>query len=322
MHRCPARISVCCCATLLLLMVLLSTATSVASDQKPPVVLATIKPIHSLVSAVTEGVSTPALLIKGNMSPHLFQVRPSHIRSVRDADVIVRAGDGVERFLPSMIENFNADAPVLTLAETDGVVLHASRNRNSSFNFGAASGSMESETIEPDYHLWLDPHNALRVVEELAGQLASLDPSNAARYQSNAEGFAAELKAGIVEVEKLLSDVKGIRYVVYHDSLQYLERAFDLGEAIVVAPQPQVQAGGRRLRALHKEVAQSNPGCLLSEPQFQSQVVGTLAEDLNLQSVTVDPLAFEFTAGADLYIEWLVHTAATLATCFSEATVK
>lgn len=162
----------------------------------------------------------------------------------------------------------------------------------------------------------------MTVVDELAGQLSELDPPNAARYQSNAEGFGKRLRDSITEVEKLLSEVKGIRYLVYHDSLQYLERAFELGEAIVVAPQPQVKAGGKRLRALHNEVAVANPGCLISEPQFQSPVVKILANDLDLQPVTIDPLAFDFNAGADLYIDWLLHTATTMATCLSNERIK
>jgi len=307
------------CVFGMLLLFLLPAATYAESAPKPLAVLATIKPIHSLVSVVTDGVSTPALLLSGNSSPHLFQVRPSHIRSVRDADLIVWAGEGVERFLPSMIENFNKDASVLSLAKIKGIVLHASRNKNTSVDL--STGISEGDS-KPDYHLWLDPHNALKVVHELAGRLSALDSVNADKYRSNAERFETELKAGIIEVEKLLREVKGIRYLVYHDSLQYLERAFELGEAIVVAPQPQVQAGGRRLRALHKEVADQMPGCLISEPQFQSPVVNILAEDLGLRPVSIDPLAYDFTAGADLYIEWLLHTAKTIATCLSAETTK
>ena len=317
--KCRGTVLHLCCAAGLILLFMLPASAVAESDQKPPLVLATIKPIHSLASVVTDGITTPVLLISGNSSPHLFQVKPSHIRSVRDADVIVWAGEGVERFLPSMIEKFNSDASVLTLAKADGVVLHASRNRNASDDFSADPADDENE---PDYHLWLDPHNALKVVDELATRLSELDPSNAARYQSNAESFGKELNTGIIEVEKLLSEVKGVRYLVYHDSLQYFERAFGLGEAIVVAPQPQVQAGGKRLRALHKEVADTKPGCLVSEPQFKSPVLDILAEDLELQPVTLDPLAFEFTAGADLYIDWLLHTATTIATCLSGEAIK
>lgn len=287
-----------------------------AAVQKPPTVLATIKPLHSLASAVTEGVSVPQLLISGSTSPHLFQVKPSHIRSVRDADVILWAGEGVERFLPSLVSKFNDHAEVLEIAETDGIVLHAGRNKHRKVDFSIGE-SVDPDSI--DYHLWLDPNNALIIVDLLAARLSELDSANATTYLSNAKSFNTSLTNTVVEVEKLLSVVTGHRYLIYHDSLQYIEKAFGLGEAIVIAPQPQVQAGGKRLRALYGELADDNPGCLFSEPQFRSSVVKTLADDLGLETVTVDPLAYDFTAGAGLYNEWLLHTAAKIADCLSGA---
>jgi len=299
-----------------ILVWLLFATANASTSQEPPTVLATVKPLHSLASVVTEGVSVPQLLISGSTSPHLFQVKPSHIRSVRDADIIVWAGEGVERFLPSLVNKFNRQAELLEIAATDGAVLHASRNKHRKVDFSDAE-SIDRDEI--DYHLWLDPDNALIIVDLLAARLSELDPANAAAYLSNAKSFNTALATSVVEVEKLLSVVTGRRYLIYHDSLQYIEKAFGLGEAIVIAPQPQVQAGGKRLRALYGELADEKPGCLFSEPQFRSSVVKTLADDLGLKRVTVDPLAYDFTAGAGLYNEWLLHTATTIAECLASA---
>ena len=40
-------------------------------------VVASIKPVHSLVSAVMAGVAEPHLIIRGAQSPHTFSMRPS-----------------------------------------------------------------------------------------------------------------------------------------------------------------------------------------------------------------------------------------------------
>ena len=115
----------------------------------------------------------------------------------------------------------------------------------------------------------------------------------------------------------MLSEAEGERYLIYHDSLQYLEIAFGLGDAVLIAPQPQVQAGGKRLRALRNTLAEQQVGCLLTEPQFRSPVVDSIAEDLGVQPALIDPLATEFDAGADLYSDWLLDIATTLADCFA-----
>jgi len=280
---------------------------NIVADQTPPQVLATIKPLHSLASAVTLGVSEPVLLLDGNTSPHLFQVKPSHIRSVENADVIVWAGEGVERFLPPMISKFNDDAQVLAMADHAGVK-YLARDKHSEH---------DHEHGAVDYHLWLDPANAIGLVNALADELARLDPGNGAQYQGNAINFVHQLTSTTEEIKITLSEAQGKHYLIYHDSLQYLEKAFGLGEAIIVAPQPQVQAGGRRLRALHDALSEDQIGCLISEPQFRSPVVATLAEDLGVQPATIDPLGTDLTSGADLYSQWLLGVATTLADCLA-----
>ena len=279
-----------------------------AAETNPPTVLATIKPLHSLAYVVTEGVSTPDLLLDGVVSPHVFQMKPSHIRAIQNADLVLWAGDGVERFIPSMLEKFNPNAKSIESAGLPDAITHQSRNKHS---------KLDHEHAEIDYHLWLDPQNAIAVVGVLAVELSQLDPANADRYQRNAKNFTASLADTVTQVSSVLEPAKGMRYLIYHDSLQYMEKAFGLGEAVVVAPQPQVQAGGKRLRGLRNEVIDESLGCLLSEPQFRSPVVNMLAEELKLKPVMVDPLATGFTRGPTLYADWLLKTATDIASCFA-----
>src|SRR4249920_596222 len=42
-----------------------------------PEVVASFKPVQSLVAAIMEGVGTPALLVKGAASPHSYALSPS-----------------------------------------------------------------------------------------------------------------------------------------------------------------------------------------------------------------------------------------------------
>lgn len=278
-----------------------------AAGPLPPTVLATIKPLHSIASAVTEGISEPELLLDGTISPHLFQVKPSHIRLVEDADVVVWAGEGVERFLPSMINNLNDDAVMVAMAE-HSTALHTVRDKHSEH---------DADNGEIDNHFWLDPQNVIALAEVLAVELGSIDPQNADRYKSNAEVIVRQLGSTSAAIKTQLTKSEGQQYFIYHDSLQYLEKAFGLGDAIIVAPQPQVQAGGKRLRTLRDQLDSQQVGCLISEPQFRSPVVSSIAEDIGIEPALIDPLAADFEAGADLYSNWLHDLATKLADCFA-----
>ena len=281
---------------------------AVASEAAdPPVVLATTRPLHSIAAYVTDGVSEARLLIDGSLSPHVFQLKPSHVRAVRDADIILWAGEGVERFIPSMLKNFAADTSAIELAALPEVVTYHSRG----------SGDDHTHNHESiDFHLWTHPANAELLAFALADQLAMLDAANQQTYRANAAAFAAELNDAVKDVEKILAVAQGKNYLIYHDSLQYFEKAFGLGEAIIVTAQPQVQAGAKRIRKLQAEVEANNVACILAELQFRSPAIDVLASDLQVQTVRIDPLASTLDSGPSLYINWMRETASSIAGCY------
>ena len=51
-------------------------------------VVTTIKPLHSLIANVMDGVGEPSLIIEGSTSPHSFTLKPSHAKLLEEADLI------------------------------------------------------------------------------------------------------------------------------------------------------------------------------------------------------------------------------------------
>ena len=85
-------------------MLPLSSAQSLAEPQ----VVASIKPVHSLVAAVMEGVGTPDLIVGGAASPHAYALKPSQAKSLEEADLIFWIGPELESFLEKPIETIGA----------------------------------------------------------------------------------------------------------------------------------------------------------------------------------------------------------------------
>ena len=88
----------------------------------PVRVVATIKPVHSIVSAVMDGVGEPHLIMRGASSPHDFSLRPSDAGRLQDADVVFFVGDGLETSLAGPIATLADDAHVVALADAPGLV--------------------------------------------------------------------------------------------------------------------------------------------------------------------------------------------------------
>ena len=101
-------------------------AGSAAADDELRVV-ASIKPVHSLVSAVMAGVGEPHLIIRGRASPHTFTMRPSDAAALESADVIFMIDDTMESALAGPVEALGADARVVKLSDAPGLVLRRFR---------------------------------------------------------------------------------------------------------------------------------------------------------------------------------------------------
>jgi len=105
--------------TLLLASVVLpATAASACADVN---VIASIKPVHSLVAAVMKGAGEPTLIVEGAGSPHTYSLKPSQAAALQDADVVFWIGDDLEAFLQKPIETIGGDTKAVELIHSHGI---------------------------------------------------------------------------------------------------------------------------------------------------------------------------------------------------------
>ncbi|MFM2422278.1 MAG: hypothetical protein RL291_808, partial [Pseudomonadota bacterium] len=175
---------------------ILAAHPATAQSPAPPAVLATSKPIHSLVAQVMEGVGTPRLLIDGNQSPHNYALRPSDARALGEAKVVFRISSDIEPFtekafgaLPkSTVKASLASAPgVKTLPQRQTATFEKAKHGHS---HGHSHGHKHATV---DGHVWLDPDNAKAMVDHIASVLSKADVANAQRYAANAVAAKARL---------------------------------------------------------------------------------------------------------------------------------
>jgi zinc transport system substrate-binding protein len=96
-----------------------STAVSANAEVK---VVASIKPIHSLVAAVMQGVGEPGLIIEGAGSPHTYALRPSQAQMLEQANVVFWVGHELEAFLEKPLETVGANAKSVELIDAHNLV--------------------------------------------------------------------------------------------------------------------------------------------------------------------------------------------------------
>lgn len=297
-----------------------------AADQAPRVI-ATIPPVHALAAEVMAGRGEPELLVRGNASPHGYQLRPSDARALQEADVIIRIGPALESFLERPLMMAPKGIQVITLMEAPGVrILPAREGGVWSLEADGVDhdhDAAEEHAAEPhdhgpdDAHIWLSPRNAQAMVDAIAQGLAAADPDHGALYLQNAARARADLAALDQELEARLAPVREKPFVVFHDAYQYLEVAYGLRAAGAITVSPDRPPSARRLADLARKIDQSDARCVFGEVQTSSPLAATLADDLGLGIGQLDP---EGTAGGDGpggYARMMRHNVAVIVECLS-----
>ena len=292
-----------------------------------PNVAASIKPIHSLVSSVMEGVAVPLLLVDAG-SPHTYSLKPSQAKYLQEADAVFWVAHDVETFLEKPLDSIPKNTVVVELGETEGLVelsfregglfdSHGHDDHDDHDKHDDHAKNDDHGHSEHDPHFWLDPLNAKVMVREIQSQLSSMDPVNAARYESNAKKTEARLDELVTAIEAELAGLQGREFIAFHDAYQYFESRFGVRAIGTITVSPEVMPGAKRLKELRAKIKKSKATCVFSEPQFEPKVVEVITSGTSARTGVLDPLGVELKPGPDLYPTLIKQMAKALKACLS-----
>ena len=92
-------------------------------DHEAAPIITTIKPLHSLVSAVLGDSGEAQLLVQGKASPHGYQLKPSQVRDLQEAAILFYIAPDLELFLAPALASLPADVRAVSLIENDQLQL-------------------------------------------------------------------------------------------------------------------------------------------------------------------------------------------------------
>jgi zinc transport system substrate-binding protein len=312
---------------------LLAFSTLAKADLK---VVTSIKPIHSLASYIMDGVGSPGLIVDGYNSPHSFQLKPSHAKMLEQANIIFWIGEDLENFLEKPLATIAKKAEKIELLEIKDIKKLKFRERNifeeheghddhghdakkeehdDDDDHGHDAKKEEHDDHEGhghgeyDPHIWLDPINAKIILNEITEHLIENDSKNASTYKSN-------LAKALAKIDKLIIDVitetnTDLSYVVFHDAYQYYENRFNVNILGAMTVNPDVMPGAEQIHEIHEVIEHDDVNCILSEPQFNPDIIKSIAKDTNVKTGVLDPLGANLKPGKDLYFDLIRNMSAS-----------
>ncbi|KAA1050251.1 zinc ABC transporter substrate-binding protein ZnuA [Pseudocitrobacter sp. 73] len=308
-----------------LLFAALSIAFSGAAVQHADAaVVASLKPLGFIASAITDGVTDTQVLLPDGASEHDYSLRPSDVKRLQNADLVVWIGPEMEAFMNKSTQSIS-DKNKVTIAQLDGVkplLMKGSDDDDHDHEGDHDHAGHESEKGDAhhhhgDYnmHLWLSPEIARLSAVAIHDKLVELMPQSRAKLDANLKDFEAQLATADKEVGNELAPLKGKGYFVFHDAYGYYEKQYGLTPLGHFTVNPEIQPGAQRLHQIRTQLVEQKATCVFAEPQFRPAVVEAVARGTSVRMGTLDPLGTNIQLSKESYATFLRQLANQYSSC-------
>lgn len=168
-----------------------------------------------------------------------------------------------------------------------------------------------------DPHVWMNPLNAVVVVDYLSRLLSQRYPEHARQFAENASRLVHRLHALDDELTSRFAAVSDRPFLMLHDGFQYLEQRYGLKARGSLMINPEVTGGARRLGNVIRAIREESIACLFREPQLPEAQVKMLQQDTGVRVGELDALGKGLAPGPDAYFEMMRNNAAAITDCLA-----
>jgi zinc transport system substrate-binding protein len=278
-------------------------------------------PITGFTKAVVGDRAEVTYLLPTNVGPHDYQAKPEDVRTLAEADVLVKNGLGIDEYLDSLVDNANnASLQVIDTSEGVETISNAAVEGEHQEEAAETEAGGHDHAGEFNPHIWLDPARAIEQVETIRDGLIAADPEGKETYTSNAAAYIDKLEALDQEIATTLQPYADKAFVTYHDFAPYFAQRYELKAEFLVGV-PAENPSPMDVQRVIDAAKASDLKTLLTEPQAAGNPFEALSADLNVQVSSFDPMETSGAEGVepDYYITIMRQNAKNLQAAFGAA---
>ncbi|OBU38388.1 zinc ABC transporter substrate-binding protein [Photobacterium phosphoreum] len=308
MEKIMPRLASLCCAT-----AIIASSSAFATDTFN--VVTTVKPLNLIVSELTQGAATSEFVIPAGTSPHDYALRPSDVRKLKQADLVVWVGPELESFL---VKTMASKPENVALSQQHDISFryYAEDEQEHAGHEDEHEGHQHNhQGIDP--HLWLGPEQAIQAANVITKALIKYDPLHKNTYTANLSTFTTDVQQAVSQLNKQLKPLNNKGYYVFHDGYGYFEQQFKLDNLGHFTVEPDRRPGAKTLLSIRQALTNNEAYCVFSEPQFSPAVVKSVTKGTNVKIGTLDPMATDIVEGKGGYVRFLNELGERFSKCLN-----
>lgn len=276
-------------------------------------IVVTIPPLASMVSPLLSEDDTLSVLLTPGQTPHGFQLKPSSMMAIENADIILAIGSEVDNWVKKAISK--VPEKQLVMAKLPGLVKLQLRShadwqikliddeqlsKNHHHDMDDKQETLlnhHHNELKMDPHLWLSPDNAILFVRAFGEKYLQHTTASAKgnsglsmAFNDKVIHFLAKINETDLKIKQQLKPVSGKAYVVLHDAFQYFEAHYHLNGVGAIQVSPELQPSLNKMIRMQKTIKTRGVTCVFKEPQFPAKQVNYLVRGMDVRVGNLDPL--------------------------------
>lgn len=237
-----------------------------------PSVVVSIQPQHYLLEAIAGSKVDVVCLLDDESNPETYEPGMNMMMAIERSDAYFTMGTiGYELAILTKVRSNNPNLPII--------------NTSKGVNFIDGHDADEGDV---DPHVWVSVCNAKIIAANMYAQLVELYPKWKKYFTKRYNALQAQLGQMDMEFAARLQSVPDSAFLVWHPTLSYFARDYDLRQvSLDNGKEPTVGD----LRARIDMARKSGAEVLFLQPQIDSRQACELLKGLDVKKVTINPMS-------------------------------
>lgn len=277
-------------------------ATSQANSAGKLKVVATTTQLGDFVKNVGGNRVDLVTILKPGADAHEYEPTADDSKALANAQVIFKNSLGLDDWMDKLLRNSGTKASLVVASE--GVKLRTSDN---------------PEFKEGDPHVWFNPANAKKMVDNIAAGLAKADAVGAGTYQANATAYKEQIDAMAKQVKAEIESIPAAnrKLVTNHDAFGYFVEEFGLTFVGSVVPSldSTAEPSAKDLQALVAKIKDQKVKAIFTESSINPKLAEQISKEAGVKifsNLYADSLG-EAGSDGDSYIKMMLSNAKNIA---------
>lgn len=251
------------------------------NNNSQPIIATTIFPLTDISRNIMGPEAQIIQLLPSGASPHTYELSPQQVSQLSKAKVLFAIGHGLDNWAVEFAKNNGIE---VVYVDTDIVLLESDHQES--------EGEKDEEHSDDEFdpHYWLTIPNGMLISRNIKNSLIEIFPNLSEEFEINHNKYSTRLAKTDIELRRLLANKSTQSIAVYHNAWQYLARNYGLEIVAVFEEVSGGQPSPEYVKNFQDQIKAYSLSTIFFEPEFSTDSIRPIANDLGVRLVMLDPL--------------------------------